>query len=168
MKAADYHLAQINVARMLAPLDDPIMADFVAQLDAINAVADQSQGFVWRLQTEEGNATSINAFENDCILVNMSVWESVEVLHQYTYRSQHAGVFRDRKKWFVPYDGPYFTLWWIPAGHIPSVEEGKERLEMLRLNGPTPEAFTFKKHFPSPDEISPDLVSKTGVRQKSA
>lgn len=159
MKAAGYHLAQINIGWMVAPLDDPVMAGFVAQLEVINAVADQSPGFVWRLQTEGGNATGINAYTDDRILINMSVWESVEALHQYTYRSQHAGVFRDRNKWFEPHDGPYLALWWIAAGHVPTAAEGKERLEMLRLHGPTPEAFTFKKHFPSPDERSPDLIS---------
>lgn len=150
METSFYHLAQINIARMLAPLDDPLMADFVAQLEAINAVADQSPGFIWRLQTEGGDATAINAFADDRILINMSVWASLEVLQHYTYRSQHAGVFRDRKRWFEPLGAPHLALWWVPAGHIPSPEEGKERLALLCEHGPTPAAFTFKQSFPAP------------------
>ena len=145
-----YHLAQINIARMVAPLNDPIMADFVAQLEAINAIADQSPGFVWRLQSDEGDATAINAFKDDRILVNMSVWQSVEALNQYTYRSRHAGVFRSRKTWFLPLDRPHLALWWVPEGHIPTPEEGRDRLELLHLHGPAPEAFTFKHQFACP------------------
>ena len=162
-----YHLAQINIAQMNAPLDDPIMAGFVAQLDAVNAVADQSPGFVWRLQSEEGNATDIQAYGDDKMLINMSVWESVETLHQYTYRSQHARVFRDRKKWFEPLGRPHMVLWWIPAGYLPTVEEGKERLEMLHLNGPTPEAFTFKQQFPSPNEAENPILEVEVERVES-
>jgi len=153
MQTTQYHLAQINIARILAPLDDPIMAGFVTQLDAINAIADASPGFVWRLQTDEGNATAINVYEDNRILINMSVWKTVEALHQYTYRSAHNEVFKDRKKWFEPHSSHYMALWWIPAGHIPSPEEGKEKLGLLSQNGPTPEVFTFKQQFPSPDTI---------------
>jgi hypothetical protein len=147
-----FHLAQINVARMIAPLDDPLMAGFVAQLETINAQAEASPGFVWRLQSEAGDATSINAFDDERILINMSVWESIEALHTYTYRSQHAGVFRDRSQWFLPFGRPYLALWWIPAGHTPSPEEGRSRLELLQQQGPTALAFTFKQHFPAPVE----------------
>jgi hypothetical protein len=150
MTTTRYHLAQINVARMLAPLDDPIMAGFVAQLAEINARADQSPGFVWRLQTPEGNATAINAFVDDRILINMSVWESIEALQQYTYRSQHAGVFRQRRDWFEPATQPHLALWWIAVGHIPTPAEGKARLELLSELGATPQAFTFKQPFSSP------------------
>ncbi len=148
MQTNHYHLAQINIARVRAPLDDPQMADFVAQLDAINMLAEQSPGFVWRLQAEDGRSSSyIHAFDDDRLLVNMSVWESIEALRHYTYRSRHSQAFRDRKKWFEPHDSPYLALWWVPAGHIPTVEEGKERLEKLRQHGPTSEAFTFKTAF---------------------
>ena len=146
----NFHLAQINIARLLAPIDDPLIADFVAQLVPINALADSSPGFVWRLQTESGNATSIRIYEDEMIALNMSVWESVESLREYAYKSAHANVMRDRKKWFEKFDGPYMTMWWIPAGHIPSPEEGKERLEHLRIHGETGHAFSFRHIFPQP------------------
>ena len=145
-----YHLAQINIARMLAPMDNAVMADFVAQLQPINALADSSPGFVWRLQTESGDATSIRIYDDDMIAVNMSVWESVESLREFAYKSAHAGVMRDRKKWFEKFDGPYFALWWIPAGHIPTTQEAKERLEYLQEHGDSPYAFSFKNVFPMP------------------
>lgn len=160
MRNPSYHLAQINIAHMVAPLDDPVMADFVAQLAEINAIADQSPGFVWRLQSEDGDATGIQAYEDDRILINMSVWESIEALHQYTYRSQHAGVFRNRKKWFTPLGAPHLALWWVPAGHLPTPAEGKQKLERLQRHGPTPEAFTFKQSFPPPEYVTPDLAVK--------
>jgi hypothetical protein len=147
-----YHLAQINIARMLAPIDDPIMADFVALLPPVNAMADVSRGFVWRLQTEEGDATSLKVYDDDMVIVNMSVWESVESLREYAYKSAHAGVMRDRKRWFEKFEGPYYALWWVPAGHIPTTEEGKERLDHLREHGNTAYAFSFKNVFPVPEE----------------
>ena len=146
----NYHLAQINIGRMLAPIDDPIMAEFVAQLPAINALADASPGFVWRLQSESGDATSIKAYDDELIIVNMSVWESVESLREYAYRSSHTGVLKHRAKWFEKFDGPYMALWWVPAGHIPTPQEGKARLEYLREHGDTPYVFSFKNIFPAP------------------
>jgi hypothetical protein len=104
-----YRLAQINLARMIAPLGDPVLAEFVAQLEPINALADHSPGFVWRLQSASGNATDICPLEDPSVLVNMSVWESLESLHAYVYKSAHAGVMRDRKRWFKRYDGPYYA-----------------------------------------------------------
>ena len=146
----NYHIAQINIARMLAPIDDPIMAEFVAQLPPINALADQSPGFVWRLQSENGDATSIKVYDDDFVIVNLTVWESVEALREYVYKSAHRGVLRDRKRWFQKFDGPYYALWWIPAGHIPSAEEGKQRLEHLREHGDSAYAFSFKNIFSKP------------------
>ena len=146
----NYHIAQINIARMLAPIDDPIMAEFVAQLPPINALADQSPGFVWRLQSENGDATSIKVYDDDMIIINITVWESVESLREFAYRSAHVGVMRDRKRWFQKFDGPYYALWWIPAGHIPSAEEGKQRLEHLREHGDSAYAFSFKNIFSKP------------------
>jgi hypothetical protein len=148
----DLHLAQINIARMLAPLDSPVMADFVNALAQINALADRSPGFVWRLQSEEGNATSIRPYDDDMIIVNMSVWESIEALRGFVYKSAHAAYVRRRAEWFEMFAGPYLTLWWIPAGHIPSVLEAKERLDHLRTHGETPFAFSFKRTF-LPDGI---------------
>jgi Domain of unknown function (DUF3291) len=148
-----YSLAQVNIARMLAPLDDPIMAGFVAQLDAVNAIADGSPGFIWRLQTPEGNATDLRPYEDEMILVNMSVWASLEDLARFVYtsESQHRDVMKQRRRWFQRFDGPYMALWWVPQDHIPTVEEAKERLEHLRTHGESPFAFSFKKPFPAPD-----------------
>ncbi len=147
-----YHLAQINIARMFAPIDDPIMTEFVAQLPPINALADGSPGFVWRLQTDSGDATSIKVYDDEFIIVNLTVWESVDALHQYVYKSAHSRVLRDRKRWFEKFDGPYYALWWIPAGHLPSTEEGKERLDYLRQRRDSAYAFSFKNVFPAPVE----------------
>lgn len=146
-----YHLAQFNIARMRGAIDDPIMGGFVEQLEYINAVADRSAGFVWRLQTEDGDATAVRAFDDPRIIVNMSVWESIEALHGYVYRSDHVGPLRDRSQWFERLDEAAVVLWWIPAGSIPTVEEGMERLRRLRAAGPTADAFTFKRPFPAPD-----------------
>jgi hypothetical protein len=139
------HLAQVNIARMLAPLEDPLMAGFVARLDEINALADRSPGFVWRLQTEAGNATYIRPYEDDRIIFNLSVWESVEHLKEFIYRSAHAELMRGRNQWFEKFDGPYMALWLIEAGHIPTVEEAKERLDHLRKHGESEFAFSFKR-----------------------
>jgi Domain of unknown function (DUF3291) len=146
-----FHLAQVNVGRLRAPIGDPIMEGFRSQLDPINALADRSPGFVWRLQTEDGNATSIRPFDDERMAINMSVWESLEALQQFVYRSAHVGPLRDRKEWFEPIDGPILGLWWIPAGHIPTVAEAKDRLQHLAQHGPSPYAFTFRTPFPSPD-----------------
>ena len=146
---ADYDLAQLNVARLRAPLDSPELKDFVDWLEPINAVSDRSPGFVWRLQTDEGDATSIRVFDDDMVIVNMSVWESVEALTAFVYRSEHKDVFARRKEWFERMDN-YLVLWWVPTGHVPSVVEGVGRLEHLREHGPTSEAFTMKQPFPPP------------------
>ena len=137
---------------MLAAIDDPLMAEFVTQLAPINALADASPGFVWRLQTEAGDATSLRVFDDDMVIVNMSVWENIESLREYAYRSTHVGVMKYRTKWFERFDGPYVALWWVPVGHIPSPEEGREKQEHLRQNGDTPFAFSFKNVFPMPEE----------------
>jgi Domain of unknown function (DUF3291) len=148
-----YHIAQLNIALMCAPLDSPIMADFVAWLEPVNAIADSAPGFIWRLQSESGDATSIRAFDEDYMLVNMSVWKSVDDLYQYVYKSDHAQVFRRRKEWFELMEQSATVMWWIPAGHIPTVDEAKIKLELLRKNGPTPQAFTFKQQFSVEDML---------------
>jgi len=119
---ASYHIAQINIGRMLAPIDDPLMAEFVSQLSPINALAEQSPGYVWRLQSENGDATSIKVYDDEMIIINLTVWESPDVLREYVYKSAHSGVLRDRKRWFEKFDGPYYALWWITAGHLPTTE----------------------------------------------
>ena len=150
MTALRFALAQANVAHMLAPLDDPIMAGFRAQLPQINALADASPGFVWRLQSEDGDATAIRAFEDPRILFNMSVWESLESLHAYVYKSGHVAPLRARRQWFRLPAEAHLVLWWVPAGPLPSVTEALERLALLRANGPTAAAFTFRQPFPAP------------------
>ena len=152
------HLAQANIGRFRAPLEDPVMEGFRSQLDSLNALADQSPGFVWRLQTEDGNATAIRPFADQRMAINMSVWESLETLQQYVYRSGHVGPLRDRKQWFEPIEGPILVLWWIPAGHIPTVEEAKERLQILKERGPSPDAFTFRHPFPPLDGRPGDVA----------
>ena len=147
-----FHLAQANIATMRAPLEDPIMEGFRSQLDRINALADAGPGFVWRLQTDAGNATGIRAYEDGLILFNMSVWDSIEALHAYVYRSGHAGPLRARRQWFVPTAGPTVVLWWVLAGHVPTVEEAKERFALLQARGPSPAAFTFRSAYPPPGE----------------
>lgn len=148
---APYHLAQLNVARAKAPVDDPIMEGFASRLDEINALAESAPGFVWRLKDDEGDATNIRAFDDALVLVNMSVWESPEHLRSFVYRSDHAGVMRQRRSWFERFDGAYLVLWWVPAGHRPTVEEAKERLLHLQSHGESPRAFSFAKIFPPPD-----------------
>ena len=148
---ARFHLAQVNIGRIRAPLDDPIMEGFRSQLDPINALADRSPGFVWRLQTEDGNAMAIRPFDDDRMAINMSVWESLDALQQFVYRSAHVGPLRDRREWFEPIEGPILALWWIPAGHIPTVVEAQDRLHLLKERGPSPAAFTFRTPFPPPD-----------------
>jgi hypothetical protein len=148
------HLAQINIARMRFPLEDPEMKDFVDLLDEVNALADGSPGFVWRLQTEAGNATYLRPFEDDRILLNMSVWESVEHLRGYTYGGRHADVFRRRRDWFEKMETPTVALWWIPAGHVPSIDEARKRLAHLARHGPSPFAFTFRNLFPADEEFA--------------
>jgi hypothetical protein len=147
-----YQLAQVNIGRLVAPIDDPRIAEFVAQLDPINALADQAPGFVWRLQSGSGNATDIPYNDDSSIMVNMSVWESLEALRNYAYKSDHMKVLRDRAKWFVKMDKPIYCLWWIPAGHIPSVAEGRERLEHYQKHGATPYSFWFSQEFPQPTD----------------
>jgi hypothetical protein len=144
-----FHLAQMNLARLAAPLDDPRLADFVAALDRVNALADRSPGFVWRLQGADGNATDLRPYPDERILVNMSVWESVAALRAYVYRGDHAGVLRRRREWFEPFEGPFQVLWWIPAGHTPTPAEGKARLEHLAAHRPTARAFSFKVLYPA-------------------
>jgi hypothetical protein len=147
---ASFQVAQLNVARLRAPLDAPELADFVAWLEPINALADRAPGFVWRLQTDDGDATSIRVFDDDMLIVNMSVWESIDALNAFVYRSDHKDVFARRKEWFERIDDAYVVLWWHPADEPPAVEEGARRLEHLRAHGPTPEAFTLRASFPPP------------------
>ncbi len=140
-------LAQVNVGRLLAPIDSPDIARFVALLLPINRLADASPGFIWRLTTPEGDATAIRPFDDDMILVNMSVWDSLESLRAFTYASAHTAVLGQRREWFERMVSSHLALWWVPAGHRPTVAEARDRLELLRRDGPTAEAFTFRAPF---------------------
>ena len=151
----NHHLAQLNIAAMKYPLDDPRMAGFVAQLDEINALAEASEGFVWRLKDEAGNATDIRPFPDPLTLVNMSVWESATALKNYVYGSAHVGVMRQRKEWFHLMKEAYYVLWWIPHGHLPDLTEARQKLELLRTNGPSPQAFDFKNIFEPANQTNP-------------
>lgn len=151
----DHHLAQLNLGRLRAPLDAAEMADFVALLEPVNALADRSEGFVWRFRSEGApDATGERPFGDD-LLVNMSVWESAEALWNFTYRSEHLDLLRRRRDWFLRFERAYLALWWIPVGHRPTPAEAGERLRLLRENGPTPAAFTLKTRFPAPG--APDV-----------
>jgi hypothetical protein len=151
VRMSRYQLAQLNIGIIKGSMDSPVMADFAANLDRINALADAFPGFVWRLQTEEGDATSIRPFENENLLVNMSVWRDVPSLTKYVYNSAHVELMRRRREWFERMQEVFLVLWWIPAGHRPTVPEAIAKLEALRANGSTADAFTFRQAFPPPD-----------------
>lgn len=149
---APHQLAQVNVARMRAALDDPRMAGFVAGLPTINALADSSPGFVWRLEDEHsGNATDQRPFGNQMILVNLSVWETPEALRQFVYGTLHQHFLKQRRQWFERMAEAWAVLWWVPAGHRPDVAEARARLERLRADGESPRAFTFRRLHPPPE-----------------
>jgi hypothetical protein len=156
----DWHVAQVNIGRFLAPPGDPLLADFMDNLDPINAIADGTPGFVWRLQTDEGNATALRPDADDeSMIINMSVWTSVEALADYVYRTDHLAFLRRRREWFSRMASHHQALWWVPAGTLPTVPEGMAKIAHLDVNGPTAEAFTFARRFGPPgvdDEIAAD------------
>lgn len=148
METSKWHIAQLNIARMLGKnIDDPVMAEFVAQLDNINALAEQSKGFIWRLKSGDGNATSYNPYGDERIIINFSVWQTPEDLKDFVFKSAHTTVMRDRKKWFENFGQAYYVVWNVPAGYIPSLEEAISRLECLQQNGSTDYAFDLKNIF---------------------
>lgn len=149
-----WHLAQFNITMPAEPLTSPRLAGFVDALDEINALADVAPGFVWRMQTEDGNATAIRAFDDERLIINLTVWTSIETLGDYVYRSGHVGVLRRRREWMEAPTQANQAMWWVPAGELPTVPEAERRLVHLREHGPTPHAFTFREPFPAPD--SPD------------
>ncbi|MFG2290227.1 DUF3291 domain-containing protein [Streptomyces sp. NPDC048595] len=147
-----FHLAQVNIGRIVAPLDGPELADFVAQLPEINALAERSPGFVWRMVDDEGeDATGFRPDEHDAmLLINCSVWESVEALRNFTYHTDHLRVLSRRREWFHRMAEVHQALWWIPAGHRPGITEAMERVARVREHGPGPLAFTFREPYPVP------------------
>lgn len=146
----EYHLAQLNIATLKEPLDSPALADFVANLDRINALAENSAGYIWRLKSDDNNATSFRPLGENTI-VNMSVWRDVESLNEYVYKSAHTDIMRRRKEWFERMTDAFMVLWWIPVGHHPTIDEALKRLELLRQAGAGPDAFTFRNPFPQPN-----------------
>lgn len=150
-----FELAQLNIARLKAPIESPLLADFVANLDRINAVAEASDGFKWRLMTDDGNATSLRLFEDD-VIVNMSVWRDLEALRNYVYHSAHVEIMKRRGEWFARSSEAHAVLWWVAVGHRPSISEAAGRLEDLRRHGPSPAAFTFGKAVSAPDAARPN------------
>ena len=148
-----YELAQLNIGVIRAPMDSPVMDGFASNLDRINTLAEATPGFVWRLQTEEGDATAIRPFNDPNMLVNMSVWRDVESLNAYVYSSAHVELMRRRREWFERMTEAYLVLWWVPEGHRPSINEAVERLRLLRAQGPTEHAFTFRQPFPPPGTL---------------
>jgi heme-degrading monooxygenase HmoA len=152
------HLAQINIARARAPIDDPLMSGFVARLEDVNALADASPGFVWRLETEEGNATSLQPYDDPRVMVNMSVWETPDHLKHFVYKSAHTDVMRQRRQWFERMSDVHMAMWWIERGHVPTVAEALERLHYLQVHGESEFAFSFASLFPAPAMRMPDTL----------
>ena len=148
MTEISWHLAQVNIARARGAMTDPVMQGFVARLEEINALAERNPGFVWRLQTEDGNATAVRPYpEDNGILINLSLWADLDSLREYVFRSAHAEVMRERREWFERFEGVYVALWWVPAGHRPSVEEAVSRIAHLGVHGATRFAFSFAQPF---------------------
>jgi hypothetical protein len=162
--SASWHLAQINIGTMVAPQGDPRVQPFFDALDRVNALAEESPGFVWRLVGDGNDATDIQPTVDPLLLINMSVWKDAESLFQFVYRSAHTEVMVRRREFFERFDGAYQALWWVPAGTLPTINDGLSRLWHLDRFGPTSHAFTFKKRFPAtnaagePDDMQPDCV----------
>jgi hypothetical protein len=155
---ARFHLAQVNIALPLQPLESALLAEFVAQLEPVNAAAELSDGFVWRLQTEAGDATEIRGFGDERLIVNMSVWESLAALRAFVYsRREHLDVMRRRREWFERLS-LHLVLWWVPVGHRPTITEAEQRAAQLEARGPSPAAFTFREHFAAPDADRRELL----------
>jgi hypothetical protein len=143
----DWHLAQVNIGRARGATTDAVMQGFMSRLEEINALAERTPGFVWRLQTEDGDATAVRPYADDRIMINMSVWADLDSLRGYVFRSAHAAIMRRRREWFERFEGIYLALWWVPAGHRPTVEEAVGRLAHLEAHGSTRFAFSFQQAF---------------------
>lgn len=150
-----YHLAQVNVGRLRAPLDDPLMAGYMALRPVIDALARQSPGFIWRRGGPGSTARETDLYEDQMIIANVSVWVGLDDYLNFVYRGEHLEVLKHRYEWFERFGGPRHALWWIPQGHLPSAEEARERFEYLRGHGETPYAFSSRKAFLAPDEDTP-------------
>ncbi|MFE7328697.1 DUF3291 domain-containing protein [Streptomyces sp. NPDC057565] len=149
-----HELAQVNIARLRFPLDSPELKDFVEALDPVNAVADRAAGFIWRLQSETGNATDVPVFGDSWLIVNMSVWRDTDALTAFMYQGQHRELLARRREWFERVEEAMTALWWVPAGERPTVQDAEERLRILREHGPTERAFTLRTSFPAPTPVA--------------
>ena len=145
-----WHLAQVNIGRLVAAPDDPVLAEFFSELDRVNAIAEATPGFVWRLKDETNNSMGFQPTPDPRVAINLTVWEDADSLFDFVYRSAHTPVMARRKQWFERFEGAYQALWWVPAGHVPTADEALARLWMIDRHGPTPHAFTFKARFPAP------------------
>ncbi len=146
-----YQIAEINVARMKGVhINDPIMKEFVDNLDHVNGIAEKSEGFIWRLKDENNDATSFNPYNDEQIIINVSVWETIEALETFVYKTFHTDFLKRRKEWFNSYGKVATALWWIPQGEFPTVEEAVAKLDYLQKNGATPVVFNFRNKFPNP------------------
>ena len=157
-----YELAEVNIGRLAAGLDTPQLEDFVGSLECLNALADAADGFRWRLQTEDGDATSVVAFADDVadgvgVITNLSTWRDVESLAAFTYGPMHAEIMRRRREWFLPIREAYLACWWVPARHRPSTAEAEERVRRLRADGPSPSVFTLRRSFPPPSTLGAEV-----------
>jgi hypothetical protein len=153
--SSGFHLAQLNIGRTHYPIEHPRMGGFVGRLAEINALAERTPGYVWRLQGESGDATGFKPTDDPLVILNLTVWETADQLYDYTYHSDHTQVFRTRHNWFEPWPGPHLVLWWIPAGSTPTIDEALARLARLAADGPSPDAFTLKVRFPPPVPAGP-------------
>jgi hypothetical protein len=160
----EFQLAQVNVAKMRADLDSPLMSGFVQRLEELNTLADNSKGFVWRFKTGDGNATYLRPYDDTRILLNMSVWETVNDLRNYVYASKHLELLRSKQDWFTKLNEAHLALWWIKKGHIPTIDEALAKLDFLRTNGPSPDAFTFTKLYPVPIEVIRKLKTNLEIQ----
>jgi len=150
----EWHLAELNIGQLRAPIEHPDSAGFADNLDPVNAEAEAATGYEWRLQDESGNATGFTREGDPLRILNLSVWHSIESLKAFTYKGDHVEFMRRRLEWFEPRDGAHLVLWWVPAGHEPTIDEAEERLALLRANGPSRQAFTFMMTFPPPDQAA--------------
>lgn len=146
-----HYIAEINIAKMKGvDINDPIMKEFVDNLDVVNGIAEKSQGFVWRLKDESNNATSLNPYDDEQILINVSVWENIKSLETFMYKTFHSEFLKRRKEWFMQFGTAHTALWWIPVGHVPTLEEAVAKLDHLQKHGPSPDVFSLKHTFPAP------------------
>jgi len=149
----EYQIAEINVARMRGVnINDPIMKEFVDNLDKVNALAESSKGFIWRLKDESNNATNLNPFNDEQVIINISVWQSIETLENFIYKTFHTEFLKRRKEWFQSYGKAYTAMWWTPKGQYPAIQEAIEKLDYYQKNGPSELVFDFRNKYLPPHE----------------